>query len=379
MGSYVERKAANGSSGECRITPAGKRRDGGTRYWCLTHKADATAKYGKPASSCRAAHITPVTISDTMAIDLEEYPGGVALWGAVPPVYDTTRLPRERGIHVHARKTGAGLKDIDRTVRAVQLNGINLPQSGLLFTELDAIYYMVSKLLGFELSYVVCPYCKHPHLDKDWFSVHMHRRHLCAGCGKYFNDTIPGIGNPIIKMQQDYDIKPSKLKNSNRSIEIDQQKFPGGIQIWGSNPAFLWTSEHAEEEGIHIHVYDADGENILYDNTYSEVIIDGVSLDAEMVRTLMAQKALPHIERRIVSLTCERCSYCEFSVGEEAFTPKIRLACSRCGGKQQGAGKLRKVISNPLIKVLDTLGRNAPRTPQRHLSGLMVEAPSHWL
>ena len=27
-----------------------------------------------------------------MILNMDEYPGGLALWGAVPPVYDTTRL-----------------------------------------------------------------------------------------------------------------------------------------------------------------------------------------------------------------------------------------------------------------------------------------------
>ena len=46
-------------SPECHIVSVGKRRDGGTRYWCLQHKADATAKYGKRARTCRAAHVRP--------------------------------------------------------------------------------------------------------------------------------------------------------------------------------------------------------------------------------------------------------------------------------------------------------------------------------
>ena len=71
----------------------GKRRDGGTRYWCLQHKADATAKYGKRARTCRAAHVRPIGESDTLVLHLDKYEGGIALWGAVPPVYDTTRQP----------------------------------------------------------------------------------------------------------------------------------------------------------------------------------------------------------------------------------------------------------------------------------------------
>ena len=367
------------NSRDCCVTPVGKRRDGGTRYWCLTHKADATAKYGRPSYRCRAAYIAPISPGETMILNMDEYQGGVALWGAVPSVYDTTRLPLERGIHVHTRKEGAGLKDIDRTVRAVRLTGGSIPENGVLFSEVDAIYYMVCTIFGFEMRHVVCPCCDYPHLDKDWFSVHMHQRHLCARCGKYFRDSVPGIGNPIWQIQLDYDLKPGNPKKSAKSLDIRQQDFPGGVQMWGSNPAFVWSSNSAEEGGIHVHVFEVDGETRLFDDTYSEVTIDGVKLDPVMVRTLMAQRALPHIENRIVSLTCNRCLSSEFCVGEAAFTPKVGGTCSKCGGKQQRVGRLRKVVSNPLVKVLENLGRIAPRTPQKHSSGLLLEAPSAWL
>ena len=65
----------------CLVAEVGKRRDGGTRYWCLNHKADATAKYGRPASACRAAHIPPITPEESLSLNVDKYPGGVALWG----------------------------------------------------------------------------------------------------------------------------------------------------------------------------------------------------------------------------------------------------------------------------------------------------------
>ena len=374
-----ERQATICDTVDCYITPVGKRRDGGTRYWCLTHKADATAKYGRPASRCRAAHIAPVSAAETVLLNVGEYPGGIALWGAVPPVYDTTRLPLERGIHVHARKTRNGEKIIDRTVRAVRLTGGEISPGEVLLSELEAIYYMVSTVFGFEMRHILCPYCGYSHLDKDWFSVHVHQRHLCAGCGKYFRDSIPGIGNPIRQIQTYFSDRCRSPRKSSRSLNVTQRDFPGGIQIWGSNPAIVWTSEDAEEEGIHVHVFDVDGETRLLDDTYSEVVIDGTYLDPVMVRTLMAQSALPHIENRIVSLTCKRCLASEFGVGDDAFTPSAGRICSICGEKLQGTGRLRKTISNPMVAILDELGRDAPRTPQEHLSGLLIEAPSNWV
>ena len=47
-------------SGSCNIVAVGKRRDGGTRYWCLAHRSDATAKYGRRAATCRGALIPPI-------------------------------------------------------------------------------------------------------------------------------------------------------------------------------------------------------------------------------------------------------------------------------------------------------------------------------
>ena len=92
---------------QCDIVAVGKRRDGGTRYWCLKHRADATAKYGKRGSACRAANLEPES-GNVFALDLDIYRGPVALWGAVPAIYDTTRLPVDRGMQVYAtiaRKT----------------------------------------------------------------------------------------------------------------------------------------------------------------------------------------------------------------------------------------------------------------------------------
>ena len=87
----------------CNIVEVGKRRDGGHRYWCLAHRADATAKYGVSAVQCVAAGDADITAEESKDIDFSAFEGGVALWGAVPPAYDTTTRPLDRGIHVHAR------------------------------------------------------------------------------------------------------------------------------------------------------------------------------------------------------------------------------------------------------------------------------------
>jgi hypothetical protein len=366
-------KKASKRSVTCDITPVGKRRDGGTRYWCLVHKADATAKYGRRAKVCRAAHLPPILPHEILRLDLDQYPGGVALWGAVPPIYDTTRLPLDFGIHVHARNASGGDKSIDHTYRGVRLIGGRLPSEGVLVSEIDAVYYMVSSVFGFDTRHVRCTFCGYPHLDKDWFSVHPHRRHLCAGCGKNFRDTVLGIGNPIRATQEILGLCQRDPTEATKTISLRQCDYLGGIQIWGSNPAIIWSSEKPEEAGIHVHAHKQDGEPADHDDTFSIVEIDGVRLDPVMVRTLMAQNSLPHLEARVVPLTCDRCGGMEFSAGEQAFTPVVGRACSKCGGRLSGPTRLRRTIGNPLIATLERLATSAPRPPQKHTTGLLPE------
>lgn len=357
----------------CDIRPVGKRRDGGTRYWCLTHKADATAKYGRRAKVCRAAHLPPILPEEILELHLERYPGSIALWGAVPPIYDTTRLPLDFGIHVHARKTADGEKDIDRTYRAVRLIARQVPPNGLLISEMDAVYYMVSSVFGFGTRDVRCTFCRYPHLDKDWFSIHPHRRHLCAGCGRSFRDTISGIGNPIRATQETLGLPARKPRKAAKTLSIRQCDYPGGIQIWGSNPAIVWSSERPEEEGIHVHAFKEESDIPDHDDTFSAVKIDGLRLDPVMVRTLMAQNSLPHLENRVVPLKCDVCGAMEFSAGGQAFAPVVGRTCSKCGGHLSGPTRLRRTIGNPLLATLDRLAQNAPRPPQKHATGLLPE------
>lgn len=368
-----ENVAAVPSSQACDVVAVGKRRDGGTRYWCIRHKADATAKYGKPAKACRDAQAQPIGPADTLELNLDQYKGGVALWGAVPAVYDTTRQTMDRGIHVHARLRADAPKEMDRTVRAVRIFGDQLQDEGIHISELDAIYYMVSSVFGFAMKYITCSSCGHPHLDKDWFSVHPHTRHLCAGCGRHFRDTDRAVGNPICGVLETYGLTAQKPRPSNERLKIAQADYPGGIQIWGSNRAFVWTGERAEAEGIHVHAYGEDGLDPALDETYSQVIIDGVKLDPAMVRIQMAQNILPSIKNRVVSIRCNSCGADQFSSGQLAFTPLPNHACAKCGRPCTNSGKLRNTIANPLPRILTELASRAPRPPQHHDLGLAPE------
>ena len=347
----------------------GLRRDGGKRFWCLEHKGDATAKYGRRGKSCRYAHVLPLSRDEKLTIDPAVYRGGIAIWGAVPPIYDTTPLPLERGVHVHARKHPRGKKVIDHTYRAVQV----VVSSGetLEISELDAIYFMVSSVFGYVMKFVECTFCNYPHLDKDWFSVHNHRRHLCAGCGHLFKDDVSGIGNPAMKIRASFS-NNHKVKVARRKKRLRQRDYPGGIQIWGSNPALLWTASRSEEAGIHIHAFGRTKKDNI-DDTFSSVTIDGITLDPHLVRVRMAQSGLPHIAGRVVNIYCEQCGEPHFDDVDNAFTPHDDHYCHLCGSKLRSKGRFRKTIGNPLCDTLDQLAKFAVRQPQKHDSYLFTE------
>lgn len=360
---------------QCRIVAVGGRRGGGTRYWCLRHRANATAKYGTAATTCRTAHLPPITAEETLDLNIDSYDGGVALWGAVPPVYDTTTRSRDGGIHIHARAVAGELKKIDDTFRAVKIFADRLPQAGMMVSELDAVYYMVTSIFGCVMKYVGCSHCGYAHLDRDWFSVHPHRRHLCAACGRHFWDTEKAVGNPICGLRDTCVVPSHDQRPATRKIAVRQKDFGGGIQIWGSNPAFVWTGLRPEEEGIHVHAFRGDDEEPEIDETYSQVAIDGVELDPMMVRVLMAQETLPYLKGRVLPLACKICGEAQFDKDELAFTPVSKHRCRRCGCEFVAPGRLRKTVANPLIALLEGLAQGAPRQPQEHEVNFLSETP----
>ncbi len=361
------------NSGNCDIAPVGKRRDGGTRYWCLAHKADATAKYGRRAVVCRAAHLPPILPEEILELDLDEYTGGIALWGAVPPIYDTTRLPLDFGIHVHARKIAGGDKNIDQTYRGVKLKGSRLPTEGLMVSEVDAVYFMVSSVFGFNTRFISCTFCGYPHLDKDWFSIHPHRRHLCAGCGKNFHDTAIGVGNPIRATQDALGLLPQKRRGRERRFHFDSPTFLAAYRSGALIPQSFGPLRCPKKKAFTCTPSSATAKFPIVTILIPVSRLMDSNLDPIMVRTLMAQKSLPHLLGRVISLRCDLCGHMEFSADEMAFTPVVERQCSKCHGRLKGATRLRRTIANPLLASLERTSENAPRPPQQHVTNLLSE------
>ena len=165
-----------------------------------------------------------------------------------------------------------------------------------------------------------------------------------------------------------------KVAPAAKTLDLKQSDYPGGVQVWGSNPAFLWTGSKHEEEGIHVHAFLADGQaEPTIDDTIREVTVDGVRLDPVMVRVLMAQNVMPSLKGRVRSMDCANCGHPQFDAGEAAYLPAAMHTCSECGRQFATPGKTRNTVANPLPAILIDLARLAPRPPQQHRLDLLPE------
>lgn len=330
--------------------------DGRARYWCLAHNASATARFGGRLQRCEGAYRT-VADFRRFTLDPDAFGGGVALWGAVEPVYNTASEPAERGIHVHARREIGGHKEIDHTYDAVQLRVRRdlYNEEDVLITAETAVAYYISRFLEQKVVGLFCPSCNTPHLDSDWFAVKPHRTHLCHSCGRMFREERKQVANPLAMAQHRLSAKPtSKPVRAKGALDIRQADYPYGLQIWASNPAILWTSSRPEQEGIHVHGWVKQTGDPKLDGTFDTVRIDGLELDEASLRVFMAQNALAYMKGKAVALLCPECGDVLFDQGEAAFRPTIEHTCASCGAHFDSPGR-RRLVSNPFVNTIKAL------------------------
>lgn len=348
------------SSDDCHIRALPKPRDVRSRYWCVSHEASATARFGGRMSRCEGAYRT-VADYRRFRLNPAEFPGGVALWGAVEPVYNTANEPAERGIHVHARGRAGGRKSIDQTFDAVELPVCRdlYNDERVLVTAETAVAFYISRFLGRTIVGLFCPLCNTPHLDSDWYAVKPHRLHLCHGCNRLFRQEARRVSNPLEMVRHQLGVTgaPAEPVRAKGDLDIRQADYPGGLQIWASNPALIWTSPRREQEGIHVHGWHRPGVMPTLDGTFGRVRIDGIELDEEQLRVFMAQNALIYLKGKVVALECPSCNSGVFDRGEAAFQPRNEHRCGSCRTVFVTRHR-RRVVSNPFVATVKALRRS---------------------
>ena len=298
-------------------------------------------------------------------LDLSEWKeGSVGVWGAVHPIYDTTGVATEKGIHVHARASAGGEKEIDSTYSRVEIVNWVGREETFVIHRTEAIHYMVAAIFDLQTKSIECPMCGRSHVDKDWFSVHPHQKHLCTYCNKTFLDKELGIGNPIGALAETLEV-PSRQPSQGMPRTLQQIDFPGGIQLWGSNPAIFWGNQIPDNEGIHLHTFAESGQPID-DDTFTAITIDGLVLDPTMIRLYMAQSSLPHLRDLVCEMWCPQCGAGHFDRAESAYTPHQVHDCEHCGKRFKHDGKLDHTIGNPVLGALARLREMAPQVTERN-------------
>lgn len=310
-------------------------------------------------SRCEGAYRT-VADFKRFRLDPTEFPGGIALWGAVEPVYNTASEPAERGIHVHARNRLGGRKLIDQTFDAVELQVRRdlFNNERIVVTAETAVAFYISRFLERTVVGLFCPHCNTPHLDSDWYAVKPHRVHLCHGCNQLFRQETKGVSNPLQMVRHQLGIGNSLggPVRAKADLDIRQEAYPGGLQIWASNPALIWTSARREQAGIHVHGWKRPGVRPKLDGTFGRVRIDGIELNEDHLRVFMVQNSLIYLKGKIVELVCPSCGFSLFDRGDAAFQPKNTHRCDSCGTIFQ-TQRRRKVVSNPFVTTIKALKR----------------------
>lgn len=345
----------------CNILQIGKFRNGSLKYWCTVHKAGFKGVLDKNTSKCVKSDILQISESEKFYLNPEEWEGGVGLWGSLNSVYNTSKYSghSEKGIHVHARSEIDGIKHVDGTYTELY---IKTPANDLFGTEkhikLDseiARAYTASMVMGKSIKYLECSYCKTPHIDSELFAVKYHIKHMCTSCGREFMDDKAGISNPVVKVKEIFKdmINNQSINLVDRELNINQSDYPAGIEIWGSNPAIIWTAQRSEEAGIHIHIHKKgqSGERIT-DETYGKVIIDGIELNHVQIRYLMVQNSLKFLKNKVKSIFCPQCDKSHFDNLDMATLPHKNHTCEFCNFKFTTK---KKLIGNPMVNTLKQL------------------------
>lgn len=345
---------------KCDIRAETKLRNGYANWWCHTHFASARGEGGKKLDYCEKANILPISPEEKIYIDIADYEGGVGVWGSLEAVYDTKKETPEKGVHVHLRRKTDMNKEIDGTFKEVY---IKIPsdllnnEQWVKIDEYTACAYTASVLFDKNIKVLKCKHCHRDHVDADWFAVHYHKKHFCTYCGREFIDTERGISNPVMSLQAALheQLKDRQIINVSRRLDVRQEDYPGGIQIWASNPAIIWTAKRAEEAGIHVHLFKEKNKPPFSDDTYGEVVIDGIKLDAVMVRLYMVQKSFAFLKKYIVSINCPSCLQEHCDVGDNAFLPHKVHVCEHCENTFTDRTKFKGVVSNPIVAHLKRL------------------------
>lgn len=326
--------------GPCNIVAEIRKRNGQPHWWCKTHGLEASAPDGAALTSCSGSWYDAVDESATLQIDVAR--GHIGIWGAVPPTIVCGTIPQEGGgVHVHRRSDASGSKDIDGMFEIVQLVG---PSGELAIETMGSRAFAVSQFTGQQPVRLECPKCGDAHIDELMFATRPHKKHQCNLCGRpFFDPEGPSVSNPFAGAHKQLGIPDAPdPEPAEASLVIDSTSY-SGVAIWPSNRAIVWTMAAPERVGIHVHAWDSEGRRVV-DETYAQVVLDGVEIDRSALSWLAAQKEIAQ-GAPVVRLSCQECDEPLLSPTTDWITPVTAHECRSCGSTTRT--RLRSFV-NPL-------------------------------
>lgn len=328
-------------AGPCRIEAEVKLRNGKPNWWCRTHGMAAGAPDGNPLAECPGAWLDPVPPAEVLELDAAD--GELAIWGAMPPAVVIGEVDAEAGkIHVHHRAAADANKDVDASYSVVT---VRFGDESLVIEGMAAVAFSVSELSGREVAPLTCTHCGEVHIDEMKFATFPHAKHLCNSCGRNFRDRQPSISNPLAEANKHLGLPPRPdAVRPDRPLTLSSRNYRG-ISLFPSNLAILSTSSRLEEIGIHVHAWDLQGEMVV-DETYSPVEIDGVAVREDLLRILAVQRSLAH-GAPIIAMVCGTCGVDVVDGLDSYMEPTTHHVCGACGHDNRTR---RRSFVNPLVR-----------------------------
>ena len=296
-------KSGTGAVLPCDFVSAGKFRNGVPRLWCRTHqkhwgvKADVASFEASDEMHC-SNHVQGMNyVVDPFTIDVGKH-AEVGVWCSLPAALASREIERRRPrIHVHLRDQENGSKVLDKDFPAVSLvydSGLHLFSSDEItrvnITPPSAFEFVKGLEENKKMDCINCNSCGFPHLDMGSFAEAPHRKHFCAACGRDSTWSKEPIVSTPLKPLHDTFLRNSDSVAPERKLVLDDYVASCDFRVWASTPAIVWTADRPQEVGIHVHV-ERHGERIV-DDTFSEVIFEGRSLERSELFRSMLEKAI---------------------------------------------------------------------------------------
>ncbi len=338
----------------CKIRLAQKDRDDSSGSWCLTHKYNASGTDGS-VTACAKSKTAPKPKNSHLSLKGTDYPGGIGVWCQLPPAFSSFTADESPPIHVHARKTVDGSKDIDKSVDSLTVEiQRDRFSNEVIFDKYTLESFFISHAFGTYPSYVTCDHCGAAHHDEKKFAAIPHEKHSCKSCGRDFSSKKKIVSNPLARhfVESEQILGAKSVIAAPDELDLQTKKHPGGYQFWASNPAALWTAQRPEESGIHVHAFSSTRHERTLDGTYAKVRINGISINLIETQIFMAQRLILQEPSRLCHLICKNCSNPILSKEECALTPSKKHLCQICGTISVTD---RAVIANPFINTLRQL------------------------